>query len=348
MNGLEQLYGSLEVNNATKAVTFNAATLQLVSGELAFAGNTVLQSLNLAQLTTVGSLSLNALPALENAGLTSGITSADAIVVSDTGLSTLEGINVVKLKTLDINNNGNIELIDSGLQQVTDSLSISYNSDQVDVKLDQLTSVKDMVLQSIGSISLANLTSTNGSLSFSSSSIEKIEISSLKSIGNSLTINKNSDLTEIEFSKLTSIGGALQISDNDDLSSFSGFPELKTVGGSVNINGSFDNGTFESLDRVSGGFNLRSSGDLSCEEFNELNSDGDIKGDKYYCSGADKETSSSSAKSRSSEETSSSSDDSESDESSSSSKSSDSGASKSVGGILGFILGAAALGVSLY
>lgn len=206
-----------------------------------------------------------------------------------------------------------------------------------------------MVLQSIGSISLANLTSTNGSLSFSSSSIEKIEISSLKTIGNSLTINKNSDLTEIEFSKLTSIGGALQISDNDDLNSFSGFPELKTVGGSVNINGSFDNGTFESLDRVSGGFNLRSSGELSCEEFNELNSDGDIKGDKYYCSGADKETSSSSAKSRSSSETSTSTDDSDSDESSSSaSKSSDSGASKSVGGILGFILSAAALGVSLY
>ena len=34
LTGLEQFYGDLHVNNATKAVTVNAPTLQLVSGEL--------------------------------------------------------------------------------------------------------------------------------------------------------------------------------------------------------------------------------------------------------------------------------------------------------------------------
>lgn len=306
-------------------------------------------NLNLAQLTTVGSFSISALPALESIGLTTGITSADSVVISDTGLSSLQGINVVELKTFDVNNNGDIQLIDSGLQKVTDSLSISYNADTVDVKLDQLTEAKNVFLQSISSLSVANLTKITGSLAFSSNSMDKIELDTLTSIGNSLTIIKNSELEEIEFSNLTSIGGALQIGDNDALTDFSGFPELEKIGGSVNISGNFDNGTFEALESVSGGFSLASSGDLTCEEFNDLNSDGDIAGDKYYCSGADKETSSSSSKSGNVDGVNTSSSDSDDDDSSSSSSTSSKDGAAVVGGSLMAILaGFAALGVTLY
>ncbi|EGV66694.1 3-prime end of ExtraCellular Mutant protein [Yamadazyma tenuis] len=352
LTGVEAIYGNLHIQNATQASAFNAATLQLVSGELSLDANTILASLNLAQLTTVGSFSLTALPALEVIGLTSGITSAESVIISDTGLNTLEGINVVQLKTFNVNNNDQIQLIDSGLQKVTDTLSISFNADSVDVKLDQLSEAKDVYLQSISSFSAANLTKVTGSLSFVSNSIEKIEISSLKSVSNSLTVSKNSDLEEIEFANLTSIGGALVISENDDLSTFAGFPELAKVGGSVSINGSFDNGTFESLESVSGGFNLRSTGDLTCEEFNELNSDGDIKGDKYYCSGANTETSSSSSKSGNANGVSTSSADDE--DSSSSSSSSDSttttkdSSASAPGGFIALLAGAAAIGLSLY
>lgn len=108
----------MHVFNATQAVQFNAATLELVSGELALSANTIMASLNLAQLTTVGSFSISALPALENIGLTTGITSAESVIISDTGLSSLQGINVVKLKTFDVNNNADIQTIDSGLQKL--------------------------------------------------------------------------------------------------------------------------------------------------------------------------------------------------------------------------------------
>lgn len=255
-----------------------------------------MSTLNLAQLTTVGTLQFNALPALEKTGLGSGITSADSIIISDTGLTSLDGINVYKLKVLDVNNNGDIESIDSGLQKVTDSLSISYNAEKVDVTLDQLTEVNSASFESINSLSAANLTKVTGALALVSNSIDKIEFKELKSVGKSLTISKNDDLEEIDFPKLTSIGGALNIIDNEELSSFDGFSKVKTISGSVTLDGKFDNGTFDSLTRVAGGFNLTSTGDLSCKEFTALNKKGDIKGDKFYCKGASSTVSSSSSK----------------------------------------------------
>merc|ERR1712080_321853 len=127
-------------------------------------------------------------------------------------------------------------------------------------------------------------------------SINSLSVANLTKIGESLTIQKNDNLEEIDFPKLKSIGGALVIQLNDELKSFDGLPKLETIGGSVNLKGKFDNGTFESLQRVAGGFNLDSTGDLTCLEFNKLNKDGDIKGDKFVCKAADESSSSSSSK----------------------------------------------------
>lgn len=308
LSGVKQIFGDLTVVNATQAQTFLAPTLQLISGALTLSRNTILANVNLAQLTTVGTLEFNALPALTATGLTTGITSAEKVVISDTSLTSLEGINVFELKVFDVNNNKDIESIDSGLQSVTDTLNIAFNSDNVDVVLDQLTSANSVVFQSINSFSANNLTSINGSLAVSSSSVDKVQFKNLKSIGKSLTINENDDLEELDFPKLTEIGGALQILDNDKLRTFSGFDKLKTIGGSVSINGTFDNGTFESLQRIAGGFTLLTDGELSCDAFASLNKAGDIKGDKYVCSGTAGASSSSSSKKKSGSDSSDSSD----------------------------------------
>lgn len=353
LTGVQQIYGSLQVNNATKAVSLLAPTLQLVAGELALAGNTILSNLNLAQLTTVGTLTFNALPALEQTGLTSGITSADSIIISDTGLKSLTGINVFQLKVLDVNNNQDINTIDSGLQSVTDSLSVSYNAEKVDVTFDQLTTANSVFLQSINSLSANNLTTINGSLALSSNSVDKIEFANLQSVGKSLVIDKNDDLEELDFPKLTSIGGALQVTDNTDLKTFDGFPKLQLIGGSVTLDGKFDNGTFESLQRVAGGFNLTSTGDLSCDSFTKLNKDGDIKGDKFYCQGASSTISSSSSKKGNSNGAST--DSASASDSSSSSSSSSSGTAKKNGAsttspvqIVSVFVAFVAVGAALY
>lgn len=296
LTGVKQIFGDLNVNGTSQVTDFVAPDLQLVSGQLTLSDSTILDNVNLAQLSTVNSLLFNALPALEKTGLTTGITSADLIVIANTGLTSLDGINVFLVKVFNVNNNQEIALIDSGLQSVTDTLSINYNSDKVEIVLDQLTSAKNVDLQNIASLSFANLTLINGSLSLESSTFDSFSFEVLQTIGNSLSINKNDKLTEFDFTQLTSVGGALSIQDNGDLDSFSGFPKLMTIGGSVVLEGDFNNGTFPKLTRVSGGFNLTSSGDLTCKDFVSLNDKGDIKGDKFYCEGASSTVSSSSSK----------------------------------------------------
>lgn len=324
LNGVKQVYGSLFVNG-TKATVFDAPTLQLVSGDFTISDSTILSTVNLAQLTTVGTLTYNALPALEQTGLTTGITSAEAITIQNTGLTSLDGINVYQLKTFDVNNNADIESIDSGLQSVTELLSINYNADKVEVVLDKLTTANSIDFEHISSFSASNLTTVNGSLSLQSNTFSSLEFPALTSIGKSLSINSNDDLEEIDFPELTSIGGALNIQDNDKLEDFSGFPKLTTIGGSVNLEGDFNNGTFPKLDRVAGGFNLTSTGELSCDSFVSLNKEGDIKGDKFYCEGASSTISSSSSKSGNSDGTAAASSTSSSSDSSSSSSSSTKG-----------------------
>ncbi|WPK25118.1 hypothetical protein PUMCH_002421 [Australozyma saopauloensis] len=136
----------------------------------------------------------------------------------------------------------------------------------------------------------------NGSLSLDSNSMESFNLNTLTRIGNSLSIDKNSKLTQFNFSSLGYIGGALNIVQNDQLTDFSFFPNLTTIGGSVNLVGGFNNGSFPSLSKVAGGFNLTSTGQLSCAAFVKLNGNGAIKGDKFYCQGASSTVSSSSSK----------------------------------------------------
>lgn len=294
LSNVQAFYGDLTMNG-TDVVSFVAPNLQLVSGDFELTFNHLLQTLNLAQLATVNAFTLTALPALTNVGLTSGITTAQLIVISDTGLNSLDGINVFSLKVFNVNNNGAIATINSGLQKVTDQLIITDNGKDAVVTMNKLTAVNDLTLGKVSNFTVGNLTSINGSIAISQSYMQSIDLSQIKAINNSLTIYSNDNLNSLNFSSLQSLGGALQISENPQLKSFQGsFASLKTVGGAVLINGTFDNGTFESLQNVAGGFSFISTdGDLSCDEFNKLNKNGDIKGNSYICSGAGTASSSS-------------------------------------------------------
>ena len=351
MTGVQNIYGDLNIDNAIKAVSINAPDLELVAGQFEITNATILATLNLAKLTTVGTLQFTTLPALGQIGLTSGLTSAESVIISDTSITSLEGINVFELKVFNINNNGEIDVINSGLQKVTTGLTITDNNPSVNVTLDQLESTKDLSLAKIGSLSATNLTSVNGSLSVIDTSVESLDFKELTSIGNSLTVDTNDALDSIDFPKLTSVGGALEIGQNDDLEDFGGFPELETIGGTVNLTGSFNNGSFPSLKRVAGGFIIDSKdGELTCSSFDKLNSNGVVRGNQYACSGADGASSSSSSKSGSSNgvvSESGSSSAASSTSSESSSKQND-GAVAAPGKLTAMLAGFAAFGIALF
>ena len=346
LTGLEAFYGSLSVKNATNAKSFVAPNLELVSGSLVLDSNTILDTVNLALLTTVGTLEFSALPHLESTGLTTGITSAENITISDTSFVNVNSINVFLLKIFNVNNNKDIELIDSGIKKITDTLSISSNSENLDVSLDLLTTANQVYFESINSLSVANLTSVNDSLTFETTSLDKISILKLTNIGGSLTIDGNDNLEEVSLPQVTSVGGVLVVKDNLKLESFEGLSKLKTVGGSATIDGAFNNVTFDALNRVSGAFNLTSTGDLSCSSFTKANKF-TVEGNES-CSGAKDETFSSGTKSDTSSSTGSSSSTSGSSSSTSSSSKKSDGAAASVPRLTAFVTLMMGLGVALY
>ena len=293
LNGVKEIYGDLSLKEANSTRTFNAPSLQLVSGKLELTTDVALEHVNLAQLTTVGTLNCEALPKVEHLGLSSGITSAESVYISDTGLSSLEGINVFKLKNFDVNNNAQIKKIDAGLKKVTESLYVGFNAKKVEVQMDDLKEASNLTFSSVSSLSVANLTNITGSFSWTNSSAEQLRLDSVKSIKQDLTINNNDDLEEVEFPKLENIGGGLTILKNDHLDSID-LGKLKKVEGAVNVKGDFSNATIDKLEEVDGTFTFDTEGEFDCDSnFSSL----DVKAGKKSCHG---KTSSSSGGSSSS------------------------------------------------
>ncbi|KAH3672303.1 hypothetical protein WICMUC_004398 [Wickerhamomyces mucosus] len=351
LSGVKAIYGSLIINNATLLTSFTADSLNTITETLDLKSLTILDTLALPELATVGSINFVTLPALDSIQLNTGLTQINSIYISDTSLETLDGFDVTSLDTFNVNNNKNLNSIDSKLENVKVALEVSYNSNDVEVAFDQLQWANNITFNDVSSVSLSSLQKVNSSLGFINTSLTDIEIPNLTAIGGSLTFVSNNDLEEIELSNLTSISGGFDISNNTALSVIDGFDSLETVGGAIIFIGNFTNASLPSLKRVSGGVDIESSGDLDCDSFNSLDKKGSIQGDSYVCKGASTSVSSSiastSTSSKASSKTSSSASGSAT-ASSSSASSSSKGAAGSVGVQTGSILaGVAAFALSL-
>ena len=175
--------------------------------------------------------------------------------MSDTALTNLNGLaSFNTIDSININNNKNISKIEfSDLQTVTDSLILSFNNDDAEVKLDSLKWAGNLTIQDVSSIQASNLTSVNGSLLISYNTFDELEFPNLKSVGNSMQIFAHDELTKISFPKLSELDGELEMFNNTQLEEID-FGNLTTIKGAVTISGPFDNLTMENLKLVSGDF----------------------------------------------------------------------------------------------
>ncbi|CCH45791.1 Sporulation-specific protein [Wickerhamomyces ciferrii] len=289
LDKVKAIYGSLIINNATNLGSFSAGQLTTITDSLELTILTVLDQLSLPQLSTVGTVHFVTLPALNEIQLNTGITKINSLYISDTSLENLNGFDVQSLDTFNVNNNKNLNSIDSQLQNVKVALEVSYNSNDVEVSFDDLEWANNITFRDISSISLSKLENVNASLGFINTSVDSIDLSNVQKIGGSLTFVSNDELEEIDLSNLTSIGGGFDISNNTHLKDIEGFDSLESVGGSIIFVGNFTNASLPSLKRVSGGLELESSEEFDCEEFNKQKNA--IQGDSYVCKAASSSTS---------------------------------------------------------
>lgn len=220
---------------------FSMKELSSVGGTLTLQNLTLLTSFSAPSLGSVDKIHLQSLPALGSLTVgPPGITKANEVIVSDTFLEALTGIDVRDVKIMDINNNRRLKDFTTALRTVSGSLKISANNRMMDVTMNSLQWINNMEIANVTKFSATALNVVNGSARFDSNYFTSFIAPNLTTTQEGdVSFVGNSALSNITLTTLSTIGGGLLIANNTALKEVTGFPKLKTVGGALKMKGNF-------------------------------------------------------------------------------------------------------------
>lgn len=288
-NGVKHITGNMIVNENSDIKRLSADSLETLDGEMSLVGLTRLNAVDFPKLKSVESIKWSALPNLQSIGFTAEVTKADKIDIQNTAIRSLKGINIEQADTIFIANNNYIDEIEMQIGNVTESLTLTFNNEDLKVTLPNLIWAANLTFRAIGSLKMPSLESVNGSLGLYTNLFEELAAPNLTTIGQALAVIGNEKLSNLSFPLLTKITGNLQIANNTNLTTIDGFPELTSIGGAFDISGNMSDVETPKLNSVKGAFNLQSTGNISdvCANFYKpLKDKKYIQSTKYLCQGA--------------------------------------------------------------
>ena len=244
LNGPRSITGSFRAANATKLFSIGSTSLESIGGTFELNGIEQLSTLTFSKLTSVGDIKWTALGRLGELTFPSIISSAKSVVITNTFLRNLDGINLDTVATLDISNNPRLTKVSTQVTSISSLINIAANSDDLEVELPNLIWAKEMTFRNLSKVSIPSLSVVNGSLGFYATYMESLSAPNLTTVGNfgsaqgSLSLVANEKITNLTFPRLTSIGGAALIANNSVLQDIS-FPVLTQVAGAVDMSGVF-------------------------------------------------------------------------------------------------------------
>lgn len=245
LDGPQQIKGDLIIENATALTSFTSSTINSIGGTFKMDSLTLLSTLRFDELTQVGSIEWSALKALDTLTFPKFIQKASNVLITNTFLSTLNGINLMTVQTLNINNNLRLTNFSTQVNNITQLLNIEANGQKLNVQLPNLMTAANMTFRNVSTLSIPSLATVNGSIGFYGNYFDSIAAPNLTTIGSknvqntgSLAIVANGALTNISMPLLQTVQGAYQIANNSDLQNIS-FPALQTVGGALDFSGNF-------------------------------------------------------------------------------------------------------------
>lgn len=242
ISGPSQITGDLEIADNGQITQFRGDDLTIIGGAFTMRNVTQLAQLTLPSLTRVKSLNWRTLNALDTLSMgPPGLTEAEEVTISDTFLSSLDGIDLSSVKKMDINNNRRLTEFTTQLGNLSDFLNIQANGLQLKVSMPNLKWIANMTIANVTSFSVPSLAVVNGSARFDSNYFSTFSAPNLTATrSGDISFVGNANLKNISLPVLTTIGGGLLIANNTALEAIDGFPALKTVGGAVKLRGSFD------------------------------------------------------------------------------------------------------------
>ncbi|KAL8908642.1 MAG: hypothetical protein Q9207_000730 [Kuettlingeria erythrocarpa] len=286
---VKRITGNLTVTGAIYLSSLTFGSLQTIGG-FELGGLTALSELSMPQLTEVEQLNFTALAALQtlNFGGT-GLTKASSVLITNTGLTTLQGINnLEQVDTFNVNNNQALQNISLQVNSITDSLVIDANDGYqsgLTTSFPMLETATNMTFRNCSSISLPALANVTQDLGFYGNTFETFTAPNLTSAGGLIFVD-NTALTNISLPKLTSINATYQIANNTMLKQVDGFTKLSVVKGALDFSGNFTDVELPALTQVQGAFNMQTSGKFDCSAFDKLDQNKVIRGE-YTCRGSE-------------------------------------------------------------
>ena len=237
--GIQQINGDLIANQAVKLTELSAPALGSVSGTIKFTSLTTMSSLQFPNLSQVGAISWTTLNALQQLTFTTGLTKAKSVFITDTALTTLDGINLATVDSFEITNNAYLREIDTQVGNISQALIINNNGPNLKLTFPNLIWAFNMTVRNVSSLSIPSLKVVNSTFGVYGSYMESVIAPNLTKVGGDVAFVADSSLTNISMPLLETIGGGLLIANNTKLLDITGFNSLKSTAGAISISGNF-------------------------------------------------------------------------------------------------------------
>jgi hypothetical protein len=241
--GLGQIKGDLIAEDNDAITALSGDDLNSISGTFRLHNLIGLSTLHFTSLKSVDSIDWATLSQLDTLTFgTPGIQNAKSIIIGDTFLSSLEGIDVTSLEVLNINNCHRLQTMDLPLANLSSTFDLQANgaANNLNVTLNSLKWIANMSVQDTAQFLVPSLQTVNGSIRFNKNLFQSFAAPNLTSVqSGDISFVSNNALTNISFPQLTTMGGGLLIANNTKLGEIDGFNKLKTVGGAIKLRGNF-------------------------------------------------------------------------------------------------------------
>lgn len=281
LGGLQSIGGDLVALDNPNITGLTASFLEEIGGALTLRNLISMSSLQLQKLSSVKTIEWVTLRRLVGATLgTPGITKASSVLVSDTTIKSLDGINVDNIATLNVNNNKDIVTFKSNIKTISDQILIDANGLKMQMEMPNLIWASNMTIHNVTTFTAPALKTVNGSLTFKSNYFTSVSFPNLTALEEgTFSFVSNPQLKNLSMPVLENIGGGFLIANNTALSEINGFSKLETIGGAIALRGSFSNFSFPAIDDVRGTAEITSTEDIksSCDKFNS-DKGGEVQG----------------------------------------------------------------------
>jgi len=280
IDGVQQITGSLIAQNAAQLTELSADQLGSIGGTFGLNNLTILSTLAFSALNSVSTIDWIALPALQGLNFPQGVSMVNNLGISNTQLNTLDGIELMTVDNIDINNNPYLNTVNvNELVNITGSLSFAANSKDLAITFDNLQSANNLTFINVSSVVMPSLSIVNGSLGFYSDTFKSFSAPNLTQTGGALAFVDSPNLSNISMPSLMGVGAGLLIANNTNLKTINGFPKLQVIVGALDFAGEFNKASLPGLKDVRGGLNIQTtSSTFDCTPFNNDKSDSVIKG----------------------------------------------------------------------